>query len=78
MLLTYHDDLLNSSLPPNYFEDLTEFRYVTNELLIAGIHYPDVPSNELVMTKPNNKVKYLNYNTCSIPFHTYLMKKPMG
>jgi len=30
MLLTYHDDLLNSSLPPNYFEDLTEFRYVTN------------------------------------------------
>jgi hypothetical protein len=78
MLLTYHDDLLNSSLPPNYFEDLTEFRYVTNELLIAGLHYPDVPCNELVMTKPNNKVKYLNYNTCSIPFHTYLMKKPMG
>jgi hypothetical protein len=68
MLLTYHDDLLNSSLPPNYFEDLTEFRYVTNELLIAGLHYPDVPCNELVITKPNNKVKYLNYNTCSIPF----------
>lgn len=67
MLLTYHDDLLNRSIPVNYFVDLTNFEYVTNELLVAGLHYPDVPCNELVITKPDNKVKYLNYNTCSIP-----------
>lgn len=67
MLLTYHDDLLNRSLSPNYFEGLTKFEYVSNELLIAGFHYPDVPCNELVITNPENKVKYLNYNTCRIP-----------
>lgn len=67
MLLTYHDDLLNRSISPNYFEGLTKFQYVNNELLTAGLHYPDVPCNELVITNPENKVKYLNYNTCRIP-----------
>lgn len=67
MLLTYHDDLLNRSISPNYFEGLTKFEYVNNELLTAGLHYPDVPCNELVITTSDNKVKYLNYNTCRIP-----------
>ena len=68
MLLTYHDDLLSRSIPLNYFDGLTsQFGYVNSELLTAGLHYPDVPCNELVITSPENKVKYLNYNTCRIP-----------
>ena len=68
MLLTYHDDLLSRSIPINYFDELTsQFGYVNSELLTAGLHYPDVPCNELVITYPEYKVKYLNYNTCSIP-----------
>ena len=68
MLLTYHDDLLQRSIPVNYFDGLTsQFGYVKSELLTAGLHYPDVPCNELVITNLRNKVKYLNYNTCRIP-----------
>lgn len=66
MLLTYHDELLQNSIPNNYFDDLSQFKYVTNSLLMAGLHYPDVPCNDLVITT-DNKVKYLNYNTCRIP-----------
>ena len=68
MLLTYHDDLLSRSIPLNYFDGLTsQFGYVNSELLTAGLRYPDVPCNELVITTTENKVKYLNYNTCRIP-----------
>ena len=63
MLLTYHDDLLSRSIPINYFDGLTsQFEYVNSELLTAGLHYPDVPCNELVITTSDKKVKYLNYN----------------
>jgi hypothetical protein len=64
MILTYHDELLRKSIPQNYFDDLSQFEYVNNELLSAGVQYPDIPCNDIVITKPNNKVKYLNYNTC--------------
>jgi hypothetical protein len=66
MLLTFHDELLSKSLPIDYFHELSNFKYVTKDLLVAGLHYPDVPCNELVITI-GNKVKYLNYNTCRIP-----------
>lgn len=68
MLLQYHDVLLSKSIPPNYFIDLSKLnlKYVNNELLTTGLHYPDVPCNDLVITN-DSQVKYLNYDTCRIP-----------
>ena len=68
MLLQYHDVLLNKSIPPDYFIGLSKLnlKYVNNDLLTTGLHYPDVPCNELVITT-DGKVKYLNYDTCRIP-----------
>ena len=68
MIIPYHEDLLQKSIPINYFDNLSSrFEYVNNELLTSGLHYPDVPCNDVVITKPKNEVKYLNYNTCRIP-----------
>lgn len=65
MLLQYHDELLNKSISSDYFKDLS-FNYVNNSLLLSGLHYPDIPCNDLVITT-DKQVKYLNYNTCRIP-----------
>ncbi len=64
MLLSYHDYLLKHSIDDKYFENLN-FDFVNHKLLKEGLHHPDVPCSNLVII--NNKVKYLNYNTCKIP-----------
>lgn len=67
MLLDYHDDILKTSLSEkDYFNSLKDFQYITKYLLNNGLHYPDVPCNDIVYTN-NNQIKYLNYNTCKIP-----------
>jgi len=68
MLLDYHDDILKTSFDneKDYFNSLKDFNYISKSLLINGLHYPDVPCNDIVYTN-NNQIKYLNYNTCKIP-----------
>ena len=68
MLLQYHDVLLSKSIPADYFNSLSKLnlKYVNSSLLTTGLHYPDVPCNELVITT-DGTVKYLNYDTCRIP-----------
>ena len=69
MLLDYHDDILKTSFDneKDYFNSLKEFKYISKSLLNNGLHYPDVPCNDIVYTN-NNQIKYLNYNACKIPF----------
>jgi hypothetical protein len=68
MLLGYHDEILKISFDneKNYFDTLKEFKYISKSLLYNGLHYPDVPCSDIVLTN-KNKIKYLNYTTCKIP-----------
>lgn len=68
MLLHYHDDILNNSFDneKEYFNSLSDFKYITKYLLKNGLYYPDVPCNDMVYAN-NNQIKYLNYNSCKIP-----------
>ena len=68
MLLDYHDDILKNSFDneKDYFNSLKDFQYISKSLLNNGLHYPDVPCNDIVYAN-NNQIKYLNYNTCKIP-----------
>jgi hypothetical protein len=68
MLLDYHDDILKNSFDneKDYFNSLKDFKYISKSLLNNGLHYPDVPCNDIVYAN-NNQIKYLNYDTCKIP-----------
>lgn len=68
MLLNYHDDILKTFFDneKDYFNSLKDFKYISKSLLNNGLHYPDVPCNDIIYTN-NNQIKYLNYNTCKIP-----------
>jgi len=55
MLLNYHDDILKTSFDneKDYFNSLKEFRYISKSLLNNGLHYLDVPCNDIVYTNNN-------------------------
>jgi hypothetical protein len=42
MILKFHEEVLKL-FPPDFFEKIKDFIYVTPELFMKGIHYPDVP-----------------------------------
>lgn len=65
MLLDYHKHLLQLAIDKNYFTDMN-YKYVNLYLLNSGLHYPDIPCNNLIIQ--NNKVKYQNYKACKAPF----------
>jgi hypothetical protein len=65
MLLQYHDYLLKESIPKNYFQKIND-TYINLNLLTEGLHHPDVPCSNLIVSN-NNQIKYLNYKTCKIP-----------
>jgi hypothetical protein len=69
MLLHYHNDILNNSFDnkKEYFNSLSDFKYINKHLLKNGLYYPDIPCNDIVYAN-NNQIKYLNYNSCKLPF----------
>ncbi len=63
MLLDYHDEILKIYFDEkkDYFNSLKDFQYISESLLNNGLHYPDVPCNDIVYAN-NNQIKYLNYD----------------
>jgi hypothetical protein len=64
MILKFHEEVLKL-FPPDFFDKMKNLVYVTQELFMKGVHYPDVPCAELANT--NEGIKFLNYDPCKIP-----------
>ena len=66
MILDYHTKLLELSFTnEDYFSNF-KGKFINHELLLKGLHYPDLPCNKLSVNS-KNEITYDNYDACSIP-----------
>ncbi len=67
MIIPYHINNVKEILDkmPNYFGGFKGNSLMTEEILLTGLEYPDVPCSDLAITKDG--VKYVNYESCKIP-----------
>lgn len=68
MLIKYHDELkiIIDGMEPKYFSNFKkDLNFINMEMLMKGLHYPDVPCGKLIRSENSDKsIKWIEHTPC--------------